>query len=323
MKKLLALFVIVIAFSSCGLYRSKLTQQTFNSAVYKTKKTTFSPIIWESDSIGKTIVKRTSFLVPVYINGINKKLYMQFDLGADISILYENTIKKLYKEQNIKLDTLVSKKGNLYIKNVELTINKNVKITAKKFYVWRNMGSSNLNTTRIIVGTLGYDIIGDNILILDFKENRYTLTDNIPESMKAKIQFIDNSDLNKFPIIIPFKLGKKKIRLMYDSGASMFPILTGTNRLKKLSEDGVIDSIGYVNSWGKKIRIYREHELKPSIGNLYIGNIDLGKIDIYGTNMYNKLSFAGRYLFGITGNVIFENKIILIDRKNNRFGIIE
>ncbi len=78
-----------------------------------------------------------------------------------------------------------------------------------------------------------------------------------------------------------------------------------------------------MDSWGKKIRIYKQQELKPAIGNLYIGNIDLGKIDIYGVNMYNKLSYAGDYLFGITGNVLFENKIIIIDRKDNRFGIIE
>ncbi len=323
MKKLLILFVVVMTFSSCGLYRRKLTRQTFNTTDYKTEKIAYSPIIWESDSVGKTLIKKTSFLVPVYINGINKKLYMQFDLGAEISILYENTLKKLYKEQNLELDTLNSKKGNLYIKNVELTINKNVKITADKFYVWRNMGSTNLDTSPTIVGTLGYDIIGDNILILDFKGNRYALTNKIPESMKDKTQFIDNPDLNKFPIILPFKLGKKKIRLMYDSGASMFPILTGTRRLKKLSENGVIDNIGYVDSWGKKIRIYKQQELKPAIGNLYIGNIDLGKIDIYGVNMYNKLSYAGDYLFGITGNVLFENKIIIIDRKDNRFGIIE
>jgi len=214
MKKLLILFVAVMTLSSCGLYRKLITQQTFNPTDYKTEKIAYSPIIWESDSLGKTLIKKTSFLVPVYINGINKKLYMQFDLGSVISILYENTLKKIYKEQNLELDTLNNKKGNLYLKNVELIINSNVKITADKLYVWRNIGNANLETPTI-VGTLGYDILIDNILILDFKENRYALTTKIPDRMKNKIKFIDNPDLNKFPIILPFKLGKKKIRLMY------------------------------------------------------------------------------------------------------------
>jgi hypothetical protein len=129
-------------------------------------------------------------------------------------------------------------------------------------------------------------------------------------------------DLNKFPIILPFKFGKKKIRLFYDTGSSMFPIVTGTNRLKKISKHRKIKEADSVSSWGKEIPVFKPIETKNKIGNLVIGNIDLGKPEVYGLKKMNKLRFLGRYIYGITGNVIFNDKILIINRVKNSFGII-
>jgi hypothetical protein len=103
----------------------------------------------------------------------------------------------------------------------------------------------------------------------------------------------------------------------------MFPIVTGTNRLKKISKHRKIKEVGSVSSWGKEISVFRPIETKNKIGNLVIGNIDLGKPEVYGLMTMNKLRLLGRYLYGITGNVIFSDKILIINRGKNRFGIID
>ena len=103
----------------------------------------------------------------------------------------------------------------------------------------------------------------------------------------------------------------------------MFPILTGTNRLKKIAIQRKIEEVDSVSSWGEMIPIFKPVKTKDKIGNLTIGDIDLGTIEIYGGKKLNKLTYIGKYLYGITGNVVFDNKILIIDRKNNRFGIID
>ena len=64
------------------------------------------------------------------------------------------------------------------------------------------------------------------------------------------------------------------------------------------------------------------HDAVDDFDKLTIGTVDLGSCEVYGVKKMNKLKILGNYLYGITGNVVFDNKILIIDRKNNRFGII-
>ena len=77
------------------------------------------------------------------------------------------------------------------------------------------------------------------------------------------------------PVYPPFRLGKKRIRLFFDTGASMFPILTGTNRLKKLAKHRKIEQVDSISSWGKMIPIFKPVETKYNMRNLTIENINL------------------------------------------------
>jgi hypothetical protein len=215
-------------------------------------------------------------------------------------------------------------KGNYSIlKNAHITLNDSQTLIAKQMYIPKNFGQSKIDTNFIIIGTLGFDMLGDKTLILDFKSDRYAISDSISNEMKSKVSYIHKADLNKFPIILPFHLGKKKVRLIYDTGASGFPILTGTNRLKKISKHRTIEQVDSVSRFGKMLPVYKPVETKDKVGNLTIGHLDLGKVNIYGVSLLNKLGLTGNYLYGFTGNVIFKNKILIMNRKNNTFGIIE
>lgn len=318
------LLVILIIFSgSCAVLRNKMTVKTFELLAGTNSSPVYSPIHWEKDSFGGVIIDKASFYVPVKLQGVEETLFMQFDLGANRSMLYGKTLSAFCeKYPELKSDTI--NKGNYSIlKNVSLAINPSQTLIAKRMYVLNNFGESKINTSFIIAGTLGFDILGDNVLILDFKSDRYAISESIPEELKSKVTYIHKADLNKFPIILPFRLGKKKIRLMYDTGSSRFPVLTGTNRLKKVAKHRKIEQIDFVSRFGKMIPVSKPFETKDKVRNLTIGHLDLGKVNIYGVSFLNRLKLAGKYLYGITGNVIFENKILVIDRKNNTFGIIE
>jgi hypothetical protein len=319
----LPLIILIVILNSCGVLRNKMTVKTFEFHDGMNAELMYSPIFWETDTFGGTSIQKAAFYVPVKLQGIEETLYMQFDLGLTRSMIYGKPLSAFCeKYPGLRNDTIV--KGNYSIlKNANLSINDSQKLVAKRMYVPNDYGQSKIDTAFIIIGTLGYDILGDKTLILDFKSNRYAITESIPDEMMSKITYIHKADLNKFPIILPFRLGKKKIRLIYDTGSSGFPILTGTTRLKKISKQRKIEQVDSVSRFGKMIPVYKPVETKDKIENLAIGPLDLGKVNIYGVSLMNKLGLTGNYLYGLSGNVIFENKILIINRKNNTFGIID
>ena len=324
MKTGLLLFtLLILTFSSCAVIRNKMTSQTFDTFLGPKTDLIYSPIYWQANTFNKTTIEKSSFLVSVKLQGIEESIFMQFDLGANRSMLYGNTISAFCEKYPTLRDDTIKKENYSIFNNAKIEINDSHTLTANRLYIKKDFGQSKIDTNFIIIGTLGYDILGDNILILDFKSNRFAISESIPTEMESKACFIDKADLNKFPIILPFRLGKKKIRLLYDTGSSMFPILTGTNRLKKISKHRKIKEVDSVSSWGKEVPIFMPVETKDKIGNLIIGNIDLGKIAVFGEKKMNNLNYVGSYLYGFTGNVIFDNKILIINRKDNSFGIIK
>jgi hypothetical protein len=300
-----------------------MTSQTFESIAGTSTHLTYSPIYWQKNTLREMTIEKSSFLVPVKIKGIQEGLFMQFDLGISRTMLYGNTLSAFCKKYpELQKDT-VNKGNYIVFNNAKISVSDSIILSADNLYVKKDFGQSRIDTSVVIIGSFGYDIIGDNYLILDFKSNRYAISENIPLEMESKASYVDKVDLNSFPIILPFKFGKKKIRLFYDTGSSMFPIVTGTNRLKKISMHRKIKEVHSVSSWGKEIPVYRPIETKSKIGNLIIGNIDLGKPEVYGLKTMNKLRFLGSYLYGITGNVIFNDKILIINRRKNSLGIID
>jgi len=314
---------LVITFNSCGVLRNKMTVKTFETHAGINAELIYSPIHWETSTFAGISIAKAAFYVPVKIQGIEETLFMQFDLGSTRSMIYGKTLSAFCeKYPALRNDTI--NKGNYSIfKNTHIALNDSQTLIAKQMYVPKDFGQSKIDTNFIIIGTLGFDILGDKTLIIDFKSDRYAISESIPNEMKSKMSYIHKADLNKFPIILPFRLGKKKIRLFYDTGASGFPILTGANRLKKISKHRTIEQVDSVSRFGKMIPVYKPVETKDNVGNLTIGHLDLGKVNIYGVSLLNKLGLTGNYLYGLTGNVIFKNKILIINRKDNTFGIIE
>jgi hypothetical protein len=309
----------MLAISSCGLYRNRMTVTSYNPVEHNPGRIVYSPIIWHSDSVGDEWFEKTSFFIPVTLNGISENLYMQFDLGSPVTLLYGNTLEVFAeKYPAIQEKIVVTEKERTYFHDARLNLSDSICLSAKKLPVIK-YGSSAIDTGFTIIGSTGYDLIRDNVLILDFKLNRYALTNVLPDDLSRKVKYVNKPDLARFPIILPFYIGDKKIRLFYDSGSSLFPILTGTNRLKRLDQTHGVDTVGPLSSLGKQHLYARVKEA----ATLSFNGLNLGKIDVYGRKDLNILKLTGGYVYGITGNALFADKIIVIDRKNNKFGIVE
>lgn len=319
------LIVFTLSFSSCRIARNLMPSSSYTSIEIKNDSIYYTPIIWSYDSLSDGDVKKRAMYIPVYIKDFEKNALMQFDLGANVSGFYFKTLNLLIEEfPEIQNHIKTTEKGRVYYENAKISINEGVTLHKDNFYVWRNMGHDTLPKSIPIIGTIGYDILDDYILIVDYKNERIALVKKLPLELEKKVIFIENADLKKFPVILPFKLGKKKIRLLFDTGSSSAQVLTSTKRLKKLAVGREIIPIDSGYSWGKLNVEYKAKSSKFKEPILYIDNINLGKVEVTGVESLNKMfTISGNFLYGITGNIMFGNRIIVIDRKNNRFGITE
>jgi hypothetical protein len=302
-----------------------MPSNSFTSVTVTTDSVFYTPIVWSYDTISDTQIRKRAMFVPVYISDIGQEALMQFDLGASLSGFYYKTVNLLADSApELKNRIKLTKKGNYYFENAEISLNKGVTLQKNRFYMWKHMGHDSLPDSKPVIGTIGYDILDNYILIIDYVRDRIALVESIPHDLEKKITYIPKSDLEKFPIILPFKLGEKKIRLLFDTGASSFEVLTSTKRLKRVSLNREIEPVDSGYSWGKLDIVYKASVQKIENPNLYIGDINLKQVQVTGMDRLNTIfSLTGRYLYGFTGNVVFENCVVVIDRKNNKFGIVK
>lgn len=118
---------------------------------------------------------------------------------------------------------------------------------------------------------------------------------------------------------IPFKIGDKTYWFLFDTGASLFPIITSKKLWEEIVEENVKTDTIIANSWGEKVNFYG----KPIAKDVYIGDKKLDKNYAWYNENKRLMEFNEvENIDGLTGNAYFFNETILLDFKNNRFGII-
>ena len=298
-------------------WRNSNTINTF-SVFYEPQLIDYNSIYWRSDSLGTAKVEKTAFFLKVKIEEIPGNFYMQFDTGTPKTIFYGNTLSKVLKTNSGK-EILSGKDSIQTMANVKINIGKTT-FFAKDIIVKPNFGSSELDTAFTVIGTIGFDALLDKTLILNFKTDKLAFTKKSISDLNFETTIVQDASVGRFPLLIPAKIGNNKIRFFFDTGSSMFPILTSIGKLKKINGVSKIDTLCCVRNWSNMIPVYRR-KINSKIDfngiiseNDYVYGIDMSMINI--------LNFVPEsFLYAMTGNKLFDNRIIVIDSKNNKFGI--
>lgn len=249
---------------------------------------------------------------------------MQLDLGAPQTHFYENNLKELFNLHPYlknKIDSSyifwINKSKNPYIKNCRLTLG-NYKLQNRYIGVYQNFGSYipvDALTKCPLIGTIGTDIFENKILIINYPNNRIGIFENLPEEY-------NNSSFSKFEekygrILIHFLINGKDERLMFDSGSSIFGILTTKNNAKKITSKPMVDELS-VNSWGNNIKVFGRKINKPILFRDKPIDTDIA---YYITNFKYKILYRILKIWGVTGNSLFLKNTIIINYKTKQFGI--
>lgn len=315
--KILLVLILIISISIPLYYnywRNSKTLNTFN-VFSEPNEIVYSEIIWKNDSVANMLVEKAFFFVPVKIEGIKEKLYMQFDTGIPATFFHGITLNKLL-ENNKSIKTEYSKDSIEYFKNPILNIGE-MKFKADKIEML-NRGSEKIDSSFIVIGSIGLDAIVGRTLILDFKHNKIAITKKKITHLGKSFELIENASVNKYPLLIPAKIGEENTRLFFDTGSSMFSLLTSEKQLSELKSKKKLEKLCCLSSGGKEYEFFR----KQIIENIQIGKNIKKEEFVYSFFKLNFIDYLPKsIIYGITGNKMFDNEIIVIDNKNNILGI--
>lgn len=277
---------------------------------------------WTNEDLGKRHFDKTAMFIPAKVEGLPAAFSFQFDLGSDVTMIYENTARSVinkYPQAEGKIKHLKSPiqfwNTQKAFKNITIHFG-GMKATSKNCFLKVNYGKElSLDTLTgnlpINIGTIGADMFKNKVLIIDYPNERFTICDDVPPSYKTSFTDMELDKAGR--VIIPLLLNGKKHRVLFDNGSSIFPLLVTDDKIQNFSSALNTDTIT-ISSWGTVHNIIGR-PLKEKL--LFAGQTFAG-ITVY--TDYRKEARTNDF-DAITGNALFWDKTIIIDFKNKKFGV--
>lgn len=282
------------------------------------------PFHW-SDSNKSAIYLPVTIENEVSADDIPRKLTMQFDLGANVSLFYGNALEpflEMYPSLAGKLNRI---EDFSYFYPISLGFGDFV-LEELRIFKLENFGEQVLageldSDKSIDIGTIGSDIFQDKILIIDFPLQRLCVTERMPleyQNVAAEIGEIRNNRM-----LFPFLVDGRRELLMFDTGSSVYPLLTIEENA--LSIGGGLVDVRTAASWGTNVA-FNGHEIVKDVS--ICGKNLKGKTVYYNTSFGSTAGtsfpdfIASEGIWGITGNILFLDNIVIIDYKHKTIRII-
>ncbi len=267
--------------------------------------------------------------VPFRIKGIPYDFTVQLDIGAPSTMVYGNAFKPLlemFPELNKKLDTVnksyvIQGKPFGGLKNITFCLD-TVCFDNRNVAYFEGFGEKLSNNdfkadTPVHIGTLGADLFSEKILIIDFKNKRFAVADSVNKNTAEKLTSII---IEKGRIKVPIIIDGKKVYVLYDTGSSFASLYLSTNNWDNYRDTlSAIDTM-YATAWGIKYHLF----ISKTDIKIKIGDKIFKPETIMANNLKSYYDFYNREkITGLMGNKLFYDKVVIIDFKNKKFGIVD
>jgi hypothetical protein len=284
---------------------------------------------WMGATVDGREFKKAAILLPVQLSGLKGHFVAQFDLGSDISELYGNAIRNYYPGREAlfqTLDTLhrsTSDNGTSEYPVIGIQA-KTGEYAVSELYLADGFGDdvpkdSLYTPSAKLVGTIGASFTKNKVLIIDFPRHRMALLDSVDGYWSRRTDFVGGR-IRKGRFQLPFTIRGQISWLLFDTGASIFPLAVDSGLWRKITGPKVGRDTLHISSWGETVPYYGA-EVTTGI---YLGGVRMPKAEAWYTANKRLTEFNRQEeIAGLTGNAYFLNDIIVIDFKNNRFGIVK
>lgn len=263
----------------------------------------------------------TAMYLPLNLDTVTKTYYAQLDIASYYTILYQTSLQSITAYDYLHFDSLAYA-TNAYplfgINCVEVNIGK-LKFGKRNIRGYKNYGEPILSNKNALaeensIGTIGADIFQNKLLVINFPDQTITVLDSSNSDLENCFSF-EECKIRDNGILVPVVVNGKTLYFMYDSGSSLFPMITSLSKWKEITTQKINDTIP-VSNWGNPITMLGSNSSK----NIKIGINSFTDFKVYYA-LDNNFDFQRMYCDGIIGNALFLNKTICIDYKTKRFGI--
>ena len=264
------------------------------------------PIEWISNESNPNV----ALLLPVKVEGISKKFFMQLDFGSPSTIFYSRSLNSL----QARFSTVPYSENDREIVSLKFHLGQ-MEISSDKFKVidfgeeidWEQKGMN-------IIGTIGTDLLERRLTTIDFKMNYCSFSNS--RSLSGFKAF----DFKKRKLLFPAKIGGERLKLLYDSGTSGYELITSQDEWNKYRLKNTNIELENGNSWGNKLTVI----LAPAKADVHIGGarLNLSEVTyIEGTSQIQNILMKLSGMQGMIGNKLFLNHTLIIDCKNEKFKV--
>lgn len=308
-----------------NIYISFVLSFMLTGVAFSQQMTCFD-FVWEGDTVSGRYIPKIAMNIPVTVDNLPHKFTMQLDLGAVTTEFYGNSIQPYmdtYPFLKEKVDSsktfTIQNQKNIMLGGVNLKMG-DVKYENIDIGLFAGYGDSltvdsvKTNTTKHI-GTIAPDLFQDRILIINYSENQICLSEELPSEYKD-LNF-QNFMLEDGRISIPLTINDSTKMLMFDTGSSMFSLLTTKENAEQISDGAIADSLS-VNSWGEYLSVYGS----KIATDVKFGDKTLPSALVYYIDDPRIVGFFEQSkIWGITGNAYFSNSTLIIDYKSKKMAV--
>ncbi|MGN6493090.1 MAG: hypothetical protein ACTHLE_13910 [Agriterribacter sp.] len=273
---------------------------------------------WQGDSASSTYEAHAAMLFPVRVKECSRTFHMQFDLGSPYSLLYKNKLEAIQRKYPAAIP---SKSVNEKLENFLLTVD-GTPILAKEMMV-KQFDSTAIDWEDSngieIIGTIGADLIDGRVAMIDYPNCRFSVLQSIPGKLMQRLSVTDFIYANR-SVLLPAKIKGRETMLYFDTGSSMFELLTDKATCSELALSRTPVARFSVKSWDKTLtaNMFAANE-SIELANTIIPLRSCTYMEGVSNAQVEYMSKMG--IGGMVGNKLFLNYILVLDTQRKKFGL--
>jgi hypothetical protein len=319
---LLALSTLIIVLSACARHGGAIETWSYPVARGAHWTSAWIPFAWDSLVSGDRIFPRASMSVPATIGGSSRRYLLQLDLGSNVSFLDGMTVARIpelaARLAGAKAWYIVWNHEKVF-NDLPIRLGDSVDLRANYLTLQSNLGyaeDEEIDTAAPLpIGTLGADLVRGKVIVIDYPRQRFRIADTIPADLHAQFSNIEITP-DGFAVI-PFTIGDTTYRALFDTGSSLFALMTTPSGMQRIARGGMADTLK-INAFGNTLDLVG----RPVAGELRFAGQSFSDLRVYArADADNERFFRGQKIDAITGNALFWDHVIVIDFRNGRFGM--
>ncbi|MDP1814979.1 MAG: hypothetical protein Q8K92_11070 [Leadbetterella sp.] len=285
---------------------------------------------WHSEIIFGKYYPKVAISIPMKIENLPYNYCGQFDLGATTTMIYENSFKPFSLQYPMvlqKLDTTINPyylngRKSYFLKGLNIKLDKTT-YRNRNIALIPGFGDEipidSINTkTQKLIGTIAPDLFQGKILVIDFVHNRLKTFDKLPKQY-AKANFV-NAVIRKGRIKIPILIGDSIQYVMFDTGNCLGDLLLDKETVKQFTDlNEAPQEFLNGNTWGQSVAYFYKKLTKA----IYLNDKVLNLKKVQFSDQDSDVQFnKEEKIIGLIGPILFADNIIIVDYKNNKFGVL-